>query len=161
MNDNEKRSNKPVFVMCYCTGECPGFQSLLHADLESAKRFTDLVPRIPPGQVRAVASAPLNDLTFDPDIVVVYDNTSQAMRLVQAYLWKHGGRVGFSTGGKYSLCADTLADTFNKQDLSLAVPCFGDRKTGPARGQRKRLKPAKPMASRKCTTFVWYSPYAH
>jgi heterodisulfide reductase subunit A-like polyferredoxin len=28
MNDNEKNSNKPVFVMCYCTGECPGFQTL-------------------------------------------------------------------------------------------------------------------------------------
>lgn len=28
MNDNRKNSNKPVFVMCYCTGECPGFQAL-------------------------------------------------------------------------------------------------------------------------------------
>lgn len=28
MNDNNENSNKPVFVMCYCTGECPGFQSL-------------------------------------------------------------------------------------------------------------------------------------
>jgi len=28
MNDNVKNSNKPVFVMCYCTGECPGFQAL-------------------------------------------------------------------------------------------------------------------------------------
>ena len=28
MNDNGKNSNKPVFVMCYCTGECPGFQAL-------------------------------------------------------------------------------------------------------------------------------------
>lgn len=28
MNDKTTNSNKPVFVMCYCTGECPGFQSL-------------------------------------------------------------------------------------------------------------------------------------
>ncbi len=103
--------------------------AMLHADLESAKRFTDLVPRIPPGKVKAVATAPLNELTFEPDIVVVYGNTAQAMRIVQAYLWKRGGRVGFTTGGEYSLCADTLADTYTKQDLSLAVPCFGDRKT--------------------------------
>lgn len=71
-----------------------------------------------------------NELTFEPDIVVAYGNTSQAMRIVQAYLWKRGGRVGFSTGGEYSLCADTLADTYNKQDLSVAIPCFGDRRTG-------------------------------
>lgn len=28
MSDQKQASNKPVFVMCYCTGECPGFQSL-------------------------------------------------------------------------------------------------------------------------------------
>lgn len=28
MSDKVATTNKPVFVMCYCTGECPGFQSL-------------------------------------------------------------------------------------------------------------------------------------
>jgi len=37
--------------------------AMLHADMESAKRFTGLVPRIPPGRVKAVATAPLNRLT--------------------------------------------------------------------------------------------------
>lgn len=104
--------------------------AMLHADLQSAKRFTDLVPRIPPGKIKAIATAPLDALACEPDIVVMYGNTSQTMRVVQAYLWKRGGRVDFSTGGEYSLCADTLADTYNKHDLSLAIPCFGDRKTG-------------------------------
>lgn len=106
--------------------------AMLHADIESAKRFTDLVPRIPPGKIKAIASAPLNQLSFEPDVIVVYGNTSQAMRVIQAYLWKRGGRVGFTTGGEYSLCADTLANTYNTQDLSVAIPCFGDRKTGMA-----------------------------
>ena len=106
--------------------------AMLHADLESARHFTELVPRIPSGHVKAVASAPLNRLTFDPDLVVMYGNTSQMMRIVQAYLWKRGGRVNFSTGGEYSLCADALADAYNKQDISLAIPCFGDRKTAMA-----------------------------
>lgn len=106
--------------------------AMLHADLESARRFTDLVPRIPAGKVKAVASAPLNALTFEPDIVVMYGNTSQVMRVIQAYLWKRGGRVEFSTGGEYSLCADTLANTYVKRDMSVAIPCFGDRKTAMA-----------------------------
>lgn len=106
--------------------------AMLHADLESAKRFTDLVPRIPFGKIKAIASAPLDRLTFEPDVIIVYGNTAQSMRIVQAYLWQRGGRAGFTTGGEYSLCADTLADTYNKQDLSLAIPCFGDRKTGMA-----------------------------
>jgi len=103
---------------------------MLHADLESARRFTKLVPRIPFGRVKAFAAAPLNRLNFDPDIVVMYGNTAQAMRVVQAYLYRRGGRVGFTTGGEYRLCADSIADTHNKQDLSVAIPCFGDRKTG-------------------------------
>ncbi len=28
MNDQATNSTKPVFLMRYCTGECPGFQSL-------------------------------------------------------------------------------------------------------------------------------------
>jgi uncharacterized protein (DUF169 family) len=103
---------------------------MLHADLESARRFTELVPRIPCGRVKAFASAPLSNLSFYPDLIVMYGNTAQVMRVVQAYLYKRGGRVGFTTGGEYSLCADTIADTYNKQDLSVAIPCFGDRKTG-------------------------------
>lgn len=103
---------------------------MLHSDLRSARKFTEQVPRIPAGKIKAFAAAPLNQLTFDPDLVVVYGNTAQVMRVVQAYLYKRGGRVGFTTGGEYSLCADTIADTYNKQDLSVAIPCFGDRKTG-------------------------------
>lgn len=103
---------------------------MLHVDLESAKRFTDLVPRIPYGKIKAVAVAPINNLTFEPDQVVVYGNSAQIVRIVQAYLWKRGGRVSFSTGGEYSLCADVIAQTYNSNDLSLAIPCFGDRKTG-------------------------------
>lgn len=104
--------------------------AMLHADLESAKKFTDLVPRIPYGFAKAVAVDPLDKMTFHPDIVVAYGNSAQIMRVVQAYLWKRGGRVSFSTGGEYSLCADTIAQSFNSQDITIAVPCFGDRKTG-------------------------------
>jgi len=118
--------------------------AMLHADLESAKRFTELVPCIPPGRVKAIAAQPLDRLTFDPDLVVMYGNTSQVMRIVQAYLWKRGGRVGFSTGGEYSLCADILANAYNKQDISVAIPCFGDRKT--AMAQDDELTVAFPVS---------------
>lgn len=104
--------------------------AMLHTDLKSAKKFTDLVPKIPYGKIKAVAAAPLSSLTFDPDQIVVYGNSAQIMRIVQGYLWEKGGRVNFSTGGEYSLCADIIAQVYNTDDIALAVPCFGDRKTG-------------------------------
>jgi uncharacterized protein (DUF169 family) len=117
---------------------------MLHADLESARKFTEQVPKIPSGKIKAFASAPLNQLNFDPDLVVMYGNTAQVIRIVQAYLYRRGGRVGFTTGGEYSLCADSIADTYNKQDLSVAIPCFGDRKT--ALAQDDELTVAFPVS---------------
>lgn len=108
---------------------------MLHADLDSARRFTELVSRIPAGTVKAFAAAPLDRLTFEPDMVVMYANTAQAVRVVQAYLYRRGGRAAFSTGGEYSLCADIIAETYTKHDFALAIPCFGDRKTALAQDE--------------------------
>lgn len=108
---------------------------MLHSDLESARKFTELVPRIPYGKIKAFAAAPLNELSFDPDLVVMCGNTAQVIRVVQAYLYKRGGRVGFTTGGEYSLCADSIADAYNRHDISVAIPCFGDRKTALAQDE--------------------------
>lgn len=102
---------------------------MLHADLESAKEFTTTVPKIPFGRIKAVAVAPLFKLSFEPDIIALYGTTEQIMRVIQGYLYKKGGRVNFSTGGEWSLCADTIAQSYVKQNISLGLPCFGDRKT--------------------------------
>jgi uncharacterized protein (DUF169 family) len=102
---------------------------MLHADLESAREFTSKVAKIPYGKFKAVACAPMSKLNFEPDIVVMYGNTAQVMRIIQGYLYEKGGRVHFSTGGEWSLCADTIAQSYISQDIALGLPCFGDRKT--------------------------------
>ncbi|MEN3203197.1 MAG: DUF169 domain-containing protein [Atribacterota bacterium] len=102
---------------------------MLHADIESAREFTSKVAKIPYGKFKAVAAAPMAQINFEPDLVVMYGNTAQVMRVVQGYLYKKGGRVYFSTGGEWSLCADTIAQAYVSQDIALGLPCFGDRKT--------------------------------
>jgi uncharacterized protein (DUF169 family) len=102
---------------------------MLHADLKSAAEFTGQVAKIPYGKFKAVAAAPMAKINFEPDIVVMYGNTAQVMRVVQGYLYGKGGRVHFSTGGEWSLCADSVAQAYVSQDISLGLPCFGDRKT--------------------------------
>ena len=103
---------------------------MLHADLDAAREFTTKVAKIPYGRIKAVAVAPMSKLNFTPDIVAMYGNTAQVMRVVQGYLYEKGGRVGFSTGGEWSLCADSIAQAYVSQDIALGLPCFGDRKTG-------------------------------
>jgi uncharacterized protein (DUF169 family) len=103
---------------------------MLHADLDSSKEFTTKVAKIPYGKVKAIATAPLLNINFEPDIVVMYGNTAQVMRIIQGYLYEKGGRVNFSTGGEWSLCADSIAQAYISNDISLGMPCFGDRKTG-------------------------------
>ena len=102
---------------------------MLHADLKSAREFTRQVAKIPYGKFKAVAVAPMAKINFEPDIVAMYGNTAQVMRVAQGYLYKRGGRVHFSTGGEWSLCADSLAQAYVSQDIALGLPCFGDRKT--------------------------------
>jgi len=108
------------------TGE---IAKMLHADLESAKEFTTKVAKIPYGKFKAVSVAPMSKLDFEPDIVGMYGNTAQVMRIIQGYLYKRGGRVNFSTGGEWSLCADSIAQAYTSKDIALGLPCFGDRKT--------------------------------
>ena len=81
------------------TGE---IAKMLHANLESAKEFTTKVAKISYGKFKGVAVAPMSKINFEPDIVVMYGNTAQIMRVIQGYI---------------------------SQDISLGLPCFGDRKT--------------------------------
>lgn len=102
---------------------------MLHSDLEASKEFTSKVAKIPYGKFQAVAVAPMSKLNFEPNIVVMYGNTAQVMRVIQGYLYKRGGRVEFSTSGEWSLCADSIAQAYISDDVALGLPCFGDRKT--------------------------------
>lgn len=110
---------------------------MLHADLDSARRFTELVPRIPAGTVKAFAAAPLDRLTFEPDMVVMYANTAQAVRVVQYRPIFTGGEDGWpSAGVANTACVRTSSpETYTKHDFTLAIPCFGDRKTALAQDE--------------------------
>jgi len=46
-----------------------------------------------------VCVAPLGRATFEPHVIAVYANSAQVMRLVNAALYKRGGRIESTTGG--------------------------------------------------------------
>jgi uncharacterized protein (DUF169 family) len=98
---------------------------------EAAKKTTDTMPKIPYGRYNAVVSGALNRVDFEPDIILIWGNSAQIMRIIQGYLWKRGGRVSMSTFCD-GVCADTLSNAVLTGELQIAFPCLGDRRFGMA-----------------------------
>ena len=99
---------------------------------EAAKKTTASMPKIPSGNYHAVLSGALDRIDFDPDLILVWGNSAQIMRIIQGYLWKRGGRVSMSTFCD-GVCADTISNAVLTGDLQIAFPCLGDRRFGMAK----------------------------
>ena len=70
--------------------------------------------------------APLDRATFEPHLVCIYANPAQVMRLTQAALWKRGGKLASSFGGRID-CADIIVTTMRTDQPQVILPCSGDR----------------------------------
>lgn len=108
------------------TGEF--YQSLgRFSSLGSAKRTMESIPKIDP-MMKAIIYAPLEDIKFDPDVIVVISNPAQAMKLAQAMVYTRGGRVEASFSGIQSVCADAVAGPFINNTANFTLGCSGSRK---------------------------------
>ncbi|MBD3254124.1 MAG: hypothetical protein GF383_03485 [Candidatus Lokiarchaeota archaeon] len=99
---------------------------------EGAKKTTSSMPKIPYGKYKAIVSGALHRVTFEPNLILIWGNSAQMMRIIQGYLWNRGGRVFMSTFCD-GVCADTISHTILTQDLQIAFPCLGDRRFGMAK----------------------------
>lgn len=107
------------------TGEF--YQSLgRFSSIGSAKRTVEEVPKIDP-IMKAVIYAPLEDIKFAPDVILIVCKPVQAMILAQAMVYTRGGRVEASFSGIQSLCADAVAGPFTKNTANITLGCSGSR----------------------------------
>lgn len=95
------------------------------ANLEAA------VWRFDPGEYERLCVAPLGKASFEPHVVVVYGNSAQVMRLVNATLSKRGGRIQATTTGRLD-CSDIVIQTMTTSEPKVVLPCNGDRVFGMA-----------------------------
>ena len=96
------------------------------ASVEAAKSTVDLIPKAD-SKSKAVLYAPLESAEFAPDMVIVLGNPKQAMQIVQADIYKEGGRIETGVAGKQSLCGDIVAHTLNTDSIQLSLACAGSR----------------------------------
>ena len=98
--------------------------------LEAGARMEAAVPKFEVGRYASLFASPLRNHPFEPpDVVVVFGNSAQVMRLVQAALYHQGGYLTSSFGGRLD-CADIIVRTMQTDECQVILPCTGDRMFG-------------------------------
>jgi uncharacterized protein (DUF169 family) len=95
------------------------------ASKEAGKKEEDLVDRFEHGQYSHILAAPLDRTSFEPDVLMVYGNPAQIMRLVQGALYNEGGAIQSSSMGRLG-CAGIIT-VMKTNQCRYAVPGNGDR----------------------------------
>ncbi|HWI64037.1 MAG TPA: DUF169 domain-containing protein [Symbiobacteriaceae bacterium] len=87
------------------------------------------VPKFTADEAGVVCVAPLARATFEPQVVLVYGNSAQVMRLAAAALWKTGGALTTRTTARAD-CADIVIRPLREDAPQVILPCYGDRVFG-------------------------------
>ena len=93
---------------------------------EAGIRSEEQVAKFSFGEFKYILVAPLHRTTFEPEVIVVYANPAQVVRLLTAALWKFGGRLTSSFGGRVD-CAEEIIVPQRSGQCEIILPCLGDR----------------------------------
>jgi uncharacterized protein (DUF169 family) len=100
----------------------PGGVSSLEAGANWAREF----PRLEPGKYIGLVSGPLTKVNFEPDVAIIYCNSTQLLRLLLGIAYEDGKDIPTVLGG-HSACVYSIVPTILKEQCQVAVPCRGDR----------------------------------
>ncbi|UCE56462.1 MAG: DUF169 domain-containing protein [Desulfobacterales bacterium] len=95
------------------------------ASKEVGKKEEDLVDRFDYGLYSHILVAPLNRTAFDPDLLMLYGNPAQVMRLIQGALYNEGGAIQSSAMGRLGCAA--IITVIKNDECRFLVPGNGDR----------------------------------
>ncbi len=104
-------------------GACAGMYS---ETVEGGKLSEAKVEKYTYGEFQHILVAPLHRTAFEAQVVVVYANPAQVLRLLTAALWKSGGHMNSSFGGRID-CAEEIIVPQRTGKCELILPCHGDR----------------------------------
>ncbi len=93
--------------------------------LVAGKKEEDLIDRFEYNTYSHILVAPLNRCSFVPDMLLIYGNPAQIMRLIQGALYNEGGAIQSSAMGRLG-CA-TLITVMKNNECRYVVPGNGDR----------------------------------
>jgi uncharacterized protein (DUF169 family) len=94
---------------------------------EAARKQIDAIPRLAEGECSALLVSPLELTEWEPDVVVIYANAAQVMRLVHAATYHEGEPIECSFGARAASCAEGIIRTYRKRKPQVVLPGGGDR----------------------------------
>jgi uncharacterized protein (DUF169 family) len=92
-------------------------------DARANKRLYPLVPRLDKGTVNYVAFAPLNKLTFEPDVLVITAKVKQAEIILRALSYS-AGKVWTARGSTVMACAWMFIYPYLTGEINFTVAGF-------------------------------------
>lgn len=93
---------------------------------EAGAEFEDALAKFGEGEYSCVVAGPLGRVNFVPDTVLVYGNSAQVLRLLNACLYKRGGSLTSEFSGRGD-CSDIVIKGKKTGEPQVILPCYGDR----------------------------------
>ena len=106
-------------------------KGIYQKDQPAAAAMQQAMPRLAPdvtGLLTYPLSRPVEGMV--PDLVVLYVNSAQAMRFVQAFLYQDGGEFVMKSSGDAGVCSRAVAQVALTNEPTIEIPCMGDRRFG-------------------------------
>jgi len=97
------------------------------SDEAGAKTIVENLDRLEPGKFGGVVISPLTRTKIVPDVILVYGNPAQIMRLIQGAMHKEGKKVKSELAGVAASCTGGIVRTFNTGEFQVVIPGNGDR----------------------------------
>ncbi len=94
---------------------------------DAARRQIEAIPRLGKGEYAGLILSPLELTTWNPDLLMIYGNAAQIMRLVHAATYDDGTPISSSFGGRAASCAEGIIRTFQSNECQVVIPGGGDR----------------------------------
>jgi uncharacterized protein (DUF169 family) len=94
--------------------------------LEAGKHYAQEFPMLEAGKYIGVVSAPLSSASFDPDLVMIYCDSTQLSLLLRGRECKdgHGLKVALTS---HAACVFAVVPVILTGECYVALPCRGDR----------------------------------
>jgi uncharacterized protein (DUF169 family) len=96
---------------------------------EAGARTEAVTHKLREGQYKHLVVAPVANVSYVPDAIVIYGNSAQVLRLVTGALWKRGGSLTSTISGRVD-CSDEVIATMLTGEYQVILPCYGDRILG-------------------------------
>jgi uncharacterized protein (DUF169 family) len=94
---------------------------------EAARKQIEAIPRLEEGECDALVVSPLELAEWEQDVVLIYANPAQVMRLVHAATYHEGEPIQCSFGARAASCAEGIIRTYHTKEPQVVLPGGGDR----------------------------------